>query len=164
MKPGLMNRRRVALIAVVLATTAAGCGGSGVRLIASVRPLPTLTRGRCIDFIARHEARGKLRLRRAYAGSVCSHEPANAHWFDWRVTNASNESTFAYCSAVAYGAHGRKLWTRSLGLVPIPWTVELRPGGSFRLRRFFQVPRGTTLPGRVARYEPICRTSKTPLS
>jgi hypothetical protein len=162
----LARKPRTASVGIILslALLAVGCGGSGVKLIASVRPLPTLSPARCISFIARHNARGKPRVLRAYARSVCRQEPRNSHWYDWRIKNASSRSTFAYCSAIAYNAHGRKLWMRPLGPQPLPWSVPLKPGASFRLRSFFPVFRGTSLPGRVARYKPICRTTKVPLS
>jgi len=154
-KPG------TAAVAVILSLTlaTAGCGGSsGPKIAATVRLLPQPSLSRCTTLIAQRE-----HLSRASARSVCR-RAAKSHWYHWKVTNEGGHFVYAYCSATAYDGHGRRLWTEPLSPLGIPWSVGLKPGASYSLTWFLPVLRGKALPGTVARYRPICRTTKTPLS
>jgi hypothetical protein len=154
-----------AVVAVVLALVAVGCGSGSPRIVVSLKPLPTLTFSRCTIFIFRLFTGGRMVQRHAYARSTCAREAVDANWYHARVTNEGGRATWVYCGVVAYDARGRRMWVTGLPLTPSGFAyaaVDLDPGKSSALTWFIPQSPGHPLPAPVARYKATCHTTKTP--
>lgn len=160
----LGNRWTPGLVAVAVVLGATGCGGSSVKIVATVNPLPARTLRGCTAFVFRHSGGPRVQ-RRAYARGLCARGAAGANWYHVKVTNDGGSATWVYCGVAAYDARGRKLWTSGLPLAPVGFpyaAVDLDAGKSSALTWYIPRFGAFRLRGPVARYKSDCHATKTP--